>query len=31
MTYRLSGRSLGNLDGVHPDMVNVVVRAINLD
>ncbi len=30
MAYRLSGRSLGNLDGVHPDMVKVVARAIEI-
>ena len=30
MTYRLSSRSLGNLEGVHPDLVAVVKRAIEI-
>lgn len=30
MTYRLSQRSLNNLQGVHPDLVEVVKRAIEL-
>jgi peptidoglycan L-alanyl-D-glutamate endopeptidase CwlK len=30
MAFRLSKRSLGNLDGVHPDLVAVVKRAIEL-
>lgn len=30
MTYRLSNRSLGNLEGVHPDLVAVVKRAIQI-
>tara|TARA_S200002703_G_scaffold119704_3_gene105473 strand:+ start:1132 stop:1599 length:468 start_codon:yes stop_codon:yes gene_type:complete len=30
MTYKLSKRSLGKLDGVHPDMVATVKRAIEL-
>ena len=28
MAYRFSARSLGNLDGVHPDLVRVAERAI---
>jgi peptidoglycan L-alanyl-D-glutamate endopeptidase CwlK len=30
MTFKLSKRSLGNLAGVHPDMVAVVHRAIQI-
>ena len=30
MAFRLSSRSLGRLDGVHPDLVKVVQRAIEL-
>ena len=30
MTYKLSNRSLGKLEGVHPDMVATVKRAIEL-
>lgn len=30
MTYRLSSRSLGNLKGVHPDLVNLVKLAIQV-
>ncbi len=30
MTYRLSQRSMQNLSGVHPDLVNVVKRAIEI-
>lgn len=30
MAYRLSSRSLAKLDGVHPDLVRVVHRAITL-
>ena len=30
MAYRLSKRSLGNLEGVHPDLVAVVKRAIEI-
>ena len=30
MTFKLSNRSLGKLDGVHPDMVATVKRAIEL-
>lgn len=30
MTYRLSSRSLGNLEGVHPNLVAVVKRAIEI-
>lgn len=30
MTYRLSSRSLGNLEGVHPDLVNLVKLAIQI-
>ena len=30
MTFRLSSRSLGRLEGVHPDLVKVVHRAIEL-
>jgi peptidoglycan L-alanyl-D-glutamate endopeptidase CwlK len=30
MQYKLSKRSLDNLKGVHPDMVNVVKRAIEI-
>jgi len=30
MAFKLSSRSLGKLEGVHPDMVNTVKRAIEL-
>lgn len=30
MTYRLSSVSLGNLEGVHPDLVRVIHRAIEI-
>ena len=30
MAFKLSNRSLGKLEGVHPDMVNTVKRAIEL-
>lgn len=30
MTFKLSQRSLGRLDGVHPDLVKVIKRAIEL-
>lgn len=30
MAFRLSARSLGNLEGVHPDLVRVVKRAIQI-
>jgi len=30
MTFKLSARSLGRLEGVHPDLVRVVKRAIQL-
>lgn len=30
MTYRLSQRSLSNLEGVHPDLVAIVKRAIEI-
>lgn len=30
MTYRLSSVSLGNLEGVHPDLVRVIKRAITI-
>jgi len=30
MAYRLSQRSMQNLSGVHPDLVNVVKRAIEI-
>lgn len=30
MAFRLSARSLANLEGVHPDMVRVVRRALEL-
>ena len=30
MTYKLGKRSLSNLEGVHPDLVKVVKRAIEL-
>jgi peptidoglycan L-alanyl-D-glutamate endopeptidase CwlK len=30
MAFKLSKRSLGNLDGVHPDLVAVVKRAIEI-
>lgn len=30
MTYRLSARSRGRLNGVHPDLVRVVERAIEI-
>lgn len=30
MGYSLSARSLGNLEGVHPDLVRVVKRAIQI-
>jgi len=30
MAYHLSKRSLGNLEGVHPDLVAVVKRAIEI-
>ena len=30
MTFKLSGRSLGKLEGVHPTMVDTVKRAIEL-
>lgn len=30
MTYKLSKKSLSKLDGVHPDLVKVVKRAIEI-
>lgn len=30
MTYRLSARSLGRLEGVHPDLAQVIVSAIKV-
>ena len=30
MTFNLSARSLGNLSGVHPSLVSIVVRAIEI-